>query len=760
MAVCANNSRHVHILNTMTGESVGRLQQPAFAACIDWNPQGDTLAVGCFDNRTYIWDMRTSVLRSVLEGHQSAVVQASFHPKGHLIATQSWDGTTRLWDAVDGRQLVNAFTMWANQWDVSGSHLVGGAGGKFQLWKTPDDNNCHLLHHGRVGNRSNFAHSNGPWSAEFSVDNRLLASASFDGVRLWDTATGLELAHLKMGSCVSAIFQPDGSLLTHANRRLQRWPIKRDEVRNSLRIGPPEVVPLPENIRMIGARIAQDASGCYLALCERGGDLAVVWHTEGEIEPLRISMREVTDVALSSDGKFVAVSTWNMDDFQVWNLESRSRVLHSQQKNGFATFSPNSQHLVIGTPQDFQIWQVGNWDKPIKVIPRDTGLLRGNVAFSADGRFVALAHSNQAAKLFDANNWSELATLEASGNHLISDLSLTSNGDKLAVATENHVVQVWDLRKIRRQLNDISLDWTGDDFVPVESKNIRKMIVETLANPQQKAVTGDHTSEMHEANALVRQLPESGEVHFRRGKLHFQNKDFQLALRDFQNACRLQPFFHHYAAAGWMHVCLGRHQDGIAEFKNALKKESKDDWDIYRRSIIHLALGERDRFRANARLLFERHHSTQDPWLSDRAAKLSLLEPDVQLDKEQIFKMANRSVEKQPLVCWFPLVKGMAEYRMSNYQDAVASLRHALNVFRTKDQFADATIMYMLALSHQQLNQDADAQKVFADANKTLEGYINATGSEPGKNWHDWLMCEIVRREAEKLIAFDKSTAD
>ena len=73
-------------------------------AVLAFDADGTQIAAGCHDFNTYIWDTRDGEHRSTLRGHQSAVTEIQFSSRNNLLATTSWDGTTRLWNPSSGQQ--------------------------------------------------------------------------------------------------------------------------------------------------------------------------------------------------------------------------------------------------------------------------------------------------------------------------------------------------------------------------------------------------------------------------------------------------------------------------------------------------------------------------------------------------------------------------------------------------------------------------------------------------------------------------------
>ena len=88
------------------------------------NRTGGLLAIA-HDRAISVFDMADGEQLSLLQAHQSEGIIAQFQPGGDLLASSSWDGTTRLWDPIRGRLLVTldgAFREWVD----GGSSLVVG----------------------------------------------------------------------------------------------------------------------------------------------------------------------------------------------------------------------------------------------------------------------------------------------------------------------------------------------------------------------------------------------------------------------------------------------------------------------------------------------------------------------------------------------------------------------------------------------------------------------------------------------------------
>ena len=91
---------------------------------LELSQQGGLLAV-THDRAISVYDVANGERLAILQGHQSEGINVRFQPHGDLLASQSWDSTTRLWDPIRGRLLVTlpgGFRGWVG----NGSNLMIG----------------------------------------------------------------------------------------------------------------------------------------------------------------------------------------------------------------------------------------------------------------------------------------------------------------------------------------------------------------------------------------------------------------------------------------------------------------------------------------------------------------------------------------------------------------------------------------------------------------------------------------------------------
>jgi eukaryotic-like serine/threonine-protein kinase len=464
LAVYAWGDPSIQILDANSGRVLTKWEHVSVIHGLAWHPDGHYLAAACADRMVRIWDTRTQKLHRTLEGHTSDVHGCAFNHAGDLLASCGWDVTTRLWDPLSGKQLVSmpGYHFHFSRDDRRLAYHFYDVGREVGICEIATGRECRTLY-------ADAGQGRGPCSVHIHPCGRLLATAGDDGVRLWDLASHKELLRLPIGMARTALFDPDGkSLITYGLLGIQRWPMVVEQEGSRLRIGPPQTIspPLSVHPTQIRARLSRD--GRWLAAVAPEG--AVVFDLNqppsAMKEPLRFDGHPgVWGVAISPDGRWVVTVAQHGKDIKVWDTRGLEPVRTLPAANyGMASFSPDGKRLVTSSiGHEPQQWDVESWT------PRPFGKAYGGLLYmtsTSDGKMLALAYDGarepRQLALVDATTHEVVATLTAPNRLPVSDLCFSPDGSWLAVScTDQHAVQLWDLRALRRGLTDLKLagDW-------------------------------------------------------------------------------------------------------------------------------------------------------------------------------------------------------------------------------------------------------------------------------------------------------------
>jgi WD40 repeat protein len=212
------------------------------------SPDGSILASGGTDQKVTLWEMGTWRRLTSIEGYQNQIWNLTFSPDGSLLASSDAK-SVHLWDVKkgrelnvlhfqtddrvgsifftpDGRTLITSVSGTITFFDVrTGLEQKHNTTGFYYLAQSHDGNSIAALAGSelvlldqRTMQEKWHASAQGKlvWSANFSPDDKTLATASWDGTaRLWSVAGGQEMfAHSVPGVAWNAVFSPDGKWLS------------------------------------------------------------------------------------------------------------------------------------------------------------------------------------------------------------------------------------------------------------------------------------------------------------------------------------------------------------------------------------------------------------------------------------------------------------------------------------------------------------------------------------------------------------------
>jgi serine/threonine protein kinase/WD40 repeat protein/tetratricopeptide (TPR) repeat protein len=526
---------------------------------VAWHPHGDRLAVTGSDPRIQIWDVPAKRKVATLEGHVQFVPTLTFHPDGQLLATRGWDGMLLLWDPFSGRLLTRLASVGTPQFSVDGRWLgVAWHGDRADLLEVTPSREYRTLVHS--------AGSGGYADGDISPDGRLLVMGMDDGARLWDLHSGRQIAVLPERT--SFVFfenttpaEPDSTnspgyrLLTSGADGLQRWAVTWEEpAKKSLRIGPRQQIST-----LSRAFFGRSRDGRTLAVATKEGIANHILDLESGQIRRRLPGHLDGDVrSLSGDGQWAASCGWQSDCVRLWNISSGEVVNEwNLGKRSFTYFTPDSRTLIISRDDELSFWDVSTF-QPIRRLPRDVAQFPSHVAFSPDGRLMAMEMAPATIHLKEVATGRTVAQFEDPHGDRAGWTGFTPDGTQLIVAAkQTQVIRIWDLRAIRARLKTMQLDWDWPEFEP--ESDARPVDV---AGPPALKATVD--TELRVAWNIWRD----------QGQESLKGRRWLVAVGQFTNAIKLKPDEAScWYGRGSAYSALSLPKDALADFVKATELE-------------------------------------------------------------------------------------------------------------------------------------------------------------------------------------------
>jgi serine/threonine protein kinase len=209
---------------------------------------------------------------------------------------------------------------------------------------------------------------------------------------------------------------------------------------------------------------------------------------------------------------------------------------------------------------------------------------------------------------------------------------------------------------------------------------------------------------------------------------------------------------------GGLYARGGQWQKAAADYAAAIQAHPEDHWFWFVQAPVWLQVGDQKAYRRHCQEMLRRFGATADPVLAERTAKVCLLAPDSADDLAPALRLADRAVtgtEKHRAYPYFLLVRGLAHYRTGEYDRAIDRLTPCVRL----DEWTFAVPAHLIqAMAHQRLGHAEEAGKALGKARALMADskFPHAEGGDLGDNWHAWLHCQHLYREAVALIEASK----
>jgi eukaryotic-like serine/threonine-protein kinase len=446
LAAALHEQRLVQIHSLQTDLSAVSLEHSDEVLALAWAPDGRRLACAC-GPEVVLWDTQTLKRVGRLQRHEGTVDDLAFSNSGKLLASGGWDGFVRLWEVQTGRQVAHCrgHYRYALGFSPDDRHLGLAWEDRDSLgvWEIAASRELRCLEAGQAAT-----------GVDFSPDGQVLVVATTQGLQVWDWSRLTRLTTLPAGFCRWTAFTSDGtSLLAVGTGGLQQWSVRSRAP--TIQFGSPTFLWRSAPLNR-GCLIPQ---GLVAASCNQTSQIGV-WDLKRSSQPVWLKVHAgACFVACSTDKRWVASGAWSGSGVKIWD-PTTGNLLHELPCAGSTNvaFSPDSKTLVTTTGEDFSFWQTGTWQLRRSIPRAHRADVPGYMAFTSDGRILAVNHSRDLIKLIDCASGTDLALLESPGRQEVSWLCFHPDGSKLAVVC-NEQVLLWDLALIRRQLAERGLDW-------------------------------------------------------------------------------------------------------------------------------------------------------------------------------------------------------------------------------------------------------------------------------------------------------------
>jgi len=362
------------------------------AACLAFSKDGKYLVTGQWNGPIDVWDVSTRQKLDTLRKHTAWVCALAFSPDGQILASASGDQTIVLWN-LEKRNILAA--------------LKG--------------------------------HSHEVWALAFSPDNQTLASGSADEtIKFWN-ASARRSDEVLEDAYTPLSFAPDDRTLAFTGKNSVKF---YDLATRQTAEFP---FPSPPFISKDLFNVAISSDHQTLAVGSSNG-IVQLWNIPNKklLTAVQGHTGAVNVVALSSDGKTLAVAARGSSAVKLWNLGDQQEFGtvsgHPSDIMSLA-FSPHGEILAVGRNGYASLWHVHS--------NRELAALHGHknwvssVGFSPDGKLVATGSFDGTARIWEVPTGRELVTLHASAG--IYAVCFTPDGRALATSGGDDRVTLWSL---------------------------------------------------------------------------------------------------------------------------------------------------------------------------------------------------------------------------------------------------------------------------------------------------------------------------